>query len=131
MKKVIRVISSIVIVFSFVFLLYGTIKLFRVDEAAKNIQNIDIGIAGVQIVQPSKIISKENTQVIIGISAVTLVMGIVCYFFFRSGEFAINSVLPVETVDGISGSDSETVQESGKVITSSTTPPAATPGVEE
>ncbi|MBD1903365.1 hypothetical protein NDI44_22830 [Trichocoleus sp. DQ-A3] len=86
MKKVIQVVSIIVAILSLVFLLYGSIKLARV-EAATVPQNVESGIRGVEIVQPSNIISREDAQIIMSVSMATFVIGVAGFFLSSRMEF--------------------------------------------
>ena len=86
MKKVIQSISLIIAILGFVFLLYGGMKLVRVD-AATGFQDIETGIPGIEIVQPSKVLSREDAQVIIGISVAVLAIGIAGYFVSSRTDF--------------------------------------------
>lgn len=86
MKKIIQVVSLIVAGLSLIFILYGSIKLARV-EAATVSPDIESGIPGVEIVQPSNVITREDAQIIVGISVATLVLGIVGYFISSRMEF--------------------------------------------
>jgi hypothetical protein len=86
MKKVIQVVSLIVSVLSLVFILYGSIKLARV-EAATVPQDVESGISGIEIVQPSNVITREDAQVIVGVSVAALVVGLAGYFISSRMEF--------------------------------------------
>jgi ribose/xylose/arabinose/galactoside ABC-type transport system permease subunit len=86
MKKVIQTVSLIIATFGFVFLLYGGMKLARV-EAATVPQEIETGIPGIEIVQPSKVLSREDAQVIIGVSVAALAIGIAGYFVSSRTDF--------------------------------------------
>ena len=86
MKKVIQAISLIIATFGFVFLLYGGMKLARVDAATVP-QDIETGIPGIEIVQPSKVLSREDAQLIIGISVAVLAVGIAGYFVSSRADF--------------------------------------------
>lgn len=79
MKKVIQAISLVVACLSFVLLLYGSIKLARV-EAATVPQSLKSGIPGVEIVQSSNVTSRKNAQIIMGFSLATLIIGSAVFF---------------------------------------------------
>jgi hypothetical protein len=78
MKKIVQIASIMISALSIIFLLYGSIKLARVDAATVP-QNIDSGIPGVEIAQPSKVIGREDTQIIMGVAAATLMLGAAGY----------------------------------------------------
>lgn len=63
---------------SIVFLLYGSMKLARVNAATVP-QEINSGIPGVEIAQPSKVLSNEDAQIIIGVAGGTLILGVFGY----------------------------------------------------
>jgi len=86
MKKIIQAISLIIATLGFVFLLYGGMKLVRV-EAATVPQDIETGIPGIEIVQPSKVLNREDVQVIIGVSVAALAIGIAGYFVSSRTDF--------------------------------------------
>jgi hypothetical protein len=71
MKKIIKIISAVVTGFSVLLLVYGCIKLARVEAA----QPIDSGSDDIRIEQPEPLINKDVAQIIIGVSVVTLVLG--------------------------------------------------------
>ncbi len=86
MKKVILIISTIIIFFSVIFFVYGTIKLAKAAEP----QNITIDIAEsnefdldsqIELEAPDLLVSPKSAQSIIGISLVTFVSGIVGLVF--------------------------------------------------
>lgn len=79
MKKVVQVVSLIVSALSLIFILYGSIKLARV-EAATVPQDIESGIPGIEIVQTSNVITREDAQIIVGVSVAALVVGLTGYF---------------------------------------------------
>lgn len=76
MKKVIQIFSGLIIVLSIIFFLYGTIKLARAEEAANSLK-IDSGNPGITIEAPKSWINKEKSEIIIGVSVVTLISGYV------------------------------------------------------
>lgn len=77
MKKAIQIVSTVVVVLSIMFFLYGTIKLSRVEAVEPpQIINPDFGDEiKVELITP--LINKEKAEVIIGVSIVTLVLGVV------------------------------------------------------
>lgn len=86
MKKAILIISTIIIFFSVIFFVYGTIKLAEVAEP----QNITIDLAesnefnldnSIELETPDLLVNPKNAQSIIGISLVTFVLGIVGLVF--------------------------------------------------
>ena len=78
MKKIGKIISIVVSVFSSILLLYGSIKLAHINAATVP-QEINTGIPGVEIVQPSKVMSNEDAQKIIIVAFGTLILGVVSY----------------------------------------------------
>jgi hypothetical protein len=78
-QRVIKVLSFIVCVLSIVFILYGSIKLARVEEAIVS-QDIESGIPGIEIVEPSNIITGEDAQRIVSISVASLLVGVTGLF---------------------------------------------------
>ena len=78
-QQVIKVVSLIVCVLSIVFILYGSMKLARVQEAIVS-QDIESGIPGIEIVQPSNVITGEDAQRIVSISVASLLVGFTGYF---------------------------------------------------
>ncbi|MEM9888651.1 MAG: hypothetical protein AAF849_22330 [Bacteroidota bacterium] len=75
MKTIIQTFCVIVSVLSLIFFLYGSIKLYRI-ESGNTFQNIESGIPGVEIVQPSNLLTREDVQAIIAVSVAGLVIGI-------------------------------------------------------
>jgi hypothetical protein len=78
MKKIVKVVSVVISALSIVFLLYGSMKLARVNAATVP-QQINSGIPGVEIAQPSKVISNEDAQIIMGVASGTLILGVAGY----------------------------------------------------
>lgn len=96
MNKVIKVFSLIVSVLSLIFILYGSIKLVRVEEAMVS-QNIDSGIPGIEIVQPSNVITGEDAQRIVSLSVASLIVGVGGYFI--SSRIANNNTVTSDKKD--------------------------------
>jgi len=85
MKKIVKIVSIVISALSIVFLLYGSMKLARVNAATVP-QNIDSGIPGVEIAQPAKVMGREDAQVIVGVAAATLILGAAGYITSSSKE---------------------------------------------
>lgn len=83
MKNIIKTVSIIISILSLIFMLYGSIKLARVNAETVPPQ-IESGIPGVEIVEPSPFIDEETSKAIITVAFTTFVISL--------GGFVVSSL---------------------------------------
>jgi hypothetical protein len=84
MKKIIPIISAVIVVLSIVFFLYGSIKLAKAVEPTQILDStktseltkiINPNVDNITVEDTSRLIIQQKAEVIIGVSVVTLVLG--------------------------------------------------------
>lgn len=86
LKKFVQVLSFGAVVLSLIFLLYGSVKLYRATQP----QSFDTGVPGVEVISPLPLISEQQAQAVMGVSLVFLILSGTTLFVSSKQSFRID-----------------------------------------